>query len=157
MSVSAIKIAIASELGDLLSISPAFQNSYKMHTSYVLTYYPVFTSEHKALSGKTSLLFAVEKSYNLVGSMDEILKELDAEKAQITVSTEIRRFNKPVTIVQGLQDNKDVISLTKYLKNKIGTGGTFKEGKIMLQGNHKGEVVNLLMAFGFDEKIIAIR
>ena len=89
--------------------------------------------------------------------MDEILKELDAEKAQITVSTEIRRFNKPVTIVQGLQDNKDVISLTKYLKNKIGTGGTFKEGKIMLQGNHKGEVVNLLKAFGFDEKIIAIR
>ena len=24
----------------------------------------------------------------------------------------------------------------------------------MLQGNHKGEVVNLLKAFGFDEKII---
>ena len=48
--------------------------------------------------------------------MDEILKELDAEKTQITVSTEIRRFNKPVTIVQGLQDNKDVISLTKVLE-----------------------------------------
>ena len=77
-----------------------------MHTSYVLTYYPVFTSKHKALSGKTSLLFVVEKSYNLVGSMDEILKELDAEKAQITVSTEIRRFNKPVTIVQGLKMTK---------------------------------------------------
>ena len=29
MSVSAIKNAIASELRDLLSISPAFQNSYK--------------------------------------------------------------------------------------------------------------------------------
>lgn len=99
----------------------------------------------------------MEKSYNLEGSMDEILRELDAEKAQITVSTEIRRFNKPVTIVQGLQDNKDVLSITKNLKNKIGTGGTFKEGKIMLQGNHKDEVAKFLKALGFDEKIIAIR
>ena len=114
-------------------------------------------TRHKALSGKTSILIVVEKSYNLVGSMDEILRELDAEKAQITVSTEIRRFNKPVTIVQGMLDNKDALSITKYLKNKIGTGGTFKEGKIMLQGNHKGEVAKLLIAFGFDEKIIAIR
>lgn len=114
-------------------------------------------ARHKALSGKTSILIVVEKSYNLVGSMEEILKELDAEKAQITISTEIRRFNKPVTVVQGLQDNKDAPMITKNLKNKIGTGGTFKEGKIMLQGNHKDEVAKLLIAFGFDEKIIAIR
>ena len=123
----------------------------------VLTYYCVSKLLHKALSTKTSIVVVVEKSYNLEGSMDEILRELDAEKAQITVSTEIRRFNKPVTIVQGLQDNKDVLSITKNLKNKIGTGGTFKEGKIMLQGNHKGEVAKFLIALGFDEKIIAIR
>jgi len=124
---------------------------------FVLTYYYVSKLLHKALSTKTSIVVVVEKSYNLEGSMDEILRELDAEKAQITVSTEIRRFNKPVTIVQGLQDNKDVLSITKNLKNKIGTGGTFKEGKIMLQGNHKGEVAKFLIALGFDEKIIAIR
>jgi translation initiation factor 1 len=114
-------------------------------------------TRHKALSSKTSILIVVEKSYNLEGSMDEILRELDAEKAQITVSTEIRRFNKPVTIVQGILDNKDALSITKYLKNKIGTGGTFKEGKIMLQGNHKDKVAKLLIAIGFDEKILAIR
>ena len=124
---------------------------------FVLTYYRVSKLLHKALSTKTSIVVVVEKSYNLEGSMEEILRELDAEKAQITVSTEIRRFNKPVTIVQGLQDNKDVLSITKNLKNKIGTGGTFKEGKIMLQGNHKGEVAKFLIALGFDEKIIAIR
>jgi translation initiation factor 1 len=86
--------------------------------------------------------------------MDDILNELDTEKAQITVSKDIRRFNKPVTIVQGLQNHKDVRSITKQLKNKIGTGGTFKEGKIILQGNHKEAVVKLLIALGFDEKVI---
>jgi translation initiation factor 1 len=99
-------------------------------------------------------LFTVERSYNLVGSMDDILNELDTEKAQIIVSKDIRRFNKPVTIVQGLQNHKDVRSITKQLKNKIGTGGTFKEGKIILQGNHKESVVKLLVALGFDEKVI---
>jgi translation initiation factor 1 len=104
-----------------------------------------------------SKLIVVEKSHDLVESMDEILRELDAERAQIAVSTEIRRFNKPVTIVQGLENNKDVLSITRNLKSKIGTGGTFKDGKIMLQGNHKGEVAKLLIAFGFNEKIVAIR
>ena len=99
-------------------------------------------------------MFTVERSYNLVGSMDDILNELDTEKAQITVSKDIRRFNKPVTIVQGLQNHKDVRSITKQLKNKIGTGGTFKEGKIILQGNHKEAVVKLLITLGFDEKVI---
>lgn len=130
---------------------------YKLFSSYVLTYYWVFQRRHKALSSKMSKLIVVEKSYDLVESMDEILRELDAERAQIAVSTEIRRFNKPVTIVQGLENNKDVLSITRNLKSKIGTGGTFKDGKIMLQGNHKGEVAKLLKALGFNGKIIAIR
>ena len=130
---------------------------YKLFSSYVLTYYCVFKLRHKALSSEMSKLIVVEKSHDLVGSMDEILRELDAERAQIVVSTEIRRFNKPVTIVQGLENHKDVLSITKNLKSKIGTGGTFKDGKIMLQGNHKGEVAKLLIAFGFNEKIVAIR
>jgi translation initiation factor 1 len=130
---------------------------YKLFSSCVLTYYWVFQRRHKALSSKMSKLIVVEKSHDLVESMDEILRELDAERAQIAVSTEIRRFNKPVTIVQGLENNKDVLSITRNLKSKIGTGGTFKDGKIMLQGNHKGEVAKLLIAFGFNEKIVAIR
>jgi translation initiation factor 1 len=98
----------------------------------------------------------VERSFNPAGSLDDILKELDTEKATITVSKDIRKFNKPVTIVQGLQNHKDVQSITKLLKNKIGTGGTFKDGKIILQGNHKEAVTKLLIALGFDEKVIVV-
>lgn len=98
----------------------------------------------------------MERSSNPVGSMDDILNELDTEKATITVSKDIRKFNKPVTIVQGLQSHKDVRSITKLLKNKIGTGGTFKDGKIILQGNHKEAVIKLLIALGFDEKVIVV-
>jgi translation initiation factor 1 len=99
----------------------------------------------------------VERSYN-PGSMNEILNKLDAEKAVITVSKDIRKFNKPVTIVQGLQEYKaaDIRSIAKQLKNRIGTGGTFKEGKIILQGNHKEAVIKLLIENGFDKKAIVV-
>lgn len=90
--------------------------------------------------------------------MNEILNELDNEKAMITISKDIRKFNRPVTIVQGLQGYKavDIRSITKNLKNKIGTGGTFKEGKIILQGDHKEAVIKLLFEYGLDEKTIVI-
>jgi translation initiation factor 1 len=99
----------------------------------------------------------VEKRYN-TSSMNEILNELDNEKAMITISKDIRKFNRSVTIVQGLQGYKavDIRSITKNLKNKIGTGGTFKAGKIILQGNHKEAVIKLLLEYGFDEKTIVI-
>ena len=99
----------------------------------------------------------MEKSYN-TSTMNEILNELDNEKAMITISKDIRKFNRPVTIVQGLQGYKavDIRSITKNLKNKIGTGGTFKEGKIILQGDHKEAVIKLLLEYGFDEKTIVI-
>ena len=93
-----------------------------------------------------------------MSSINEILNELDNEKAMITISKDIRKFNRPVTIVQGLQGYKavDIRSITKNLKNKIGTGGTFKEGKIILQGDHKEAVIKLLLEYGFDEKTIVI-
>lgn len=60
--------------------------------------------------------------------------------------------------MQCLQGYKavDIRSITKNLKNKIGTGGTFKEGKIILQGNHKEAVIKLLLEYGFDEKTIVM-
>jgi translation initiation factor 1 len=99
----------------------------------------------------------VERRYN-PGSMDDILNELDAEKATVIISKDMRKFNKPVTIVQGFQNYKadDIRSITKRLKNRIGTGGTFKEGKIILHRNHKEAVVKLLIENGFDEKVIVV-
>ena len=48
-------------------------------------------------------------------SMDELTKELDRQSARIRISKDTRRFNKPVTIIAGLQDNKDAPAITKKL------------------------------------------
>ena len=89
-------------------------------------------------------------------SMDDILRELDREKANIVISKEIRRYNKPTTILRGLQDRTDIESITKELKTKIGTGGTYKDGLIILQGDHREAVKGLLISKGFNENSIQI-
>jgi translation initiation factor 1 (eIF-1/SUI1) len=58
-------------------------------------------------------------------SIDNILRELDREKTNVIISEEIRRYKKSTTIVRGLQDRTDKESITRELKTKLGTGGTY--------------------------------
>jgi len=88
--------------------------------------------------------------------MEDVLRELDKEKIEIVISKVIRRFNKPATIVRGLHDRKDVESITRDLKMKIGTGGTYKDKQIILQGDHRESVKTILLAKGFEEKSIEV-
>ncbi|MEW5841039.1 stress response translation initiation inhibitor YciH [Nitrososphaera sp.] len=89
-------------------------------------------------------------------SMDELVRELDKERARIIISKDIRRYNKPTTVISGLQDRKDAPEITKKMKTKIGTGGTFKDGKIILQGDHRDTVKAMLIAMGFGEDAIEV-
>ncbi|MBU5537636.1 MAG: stress response translation initiation inhibitor YciH [Candidatus Aenigmatarchaeota archaeon] len=78
--------------------------------------------------------------------------EREAEKIRIT--TEMRRFSKPITIIEGIVENaKDV---AKQLKSKLACGGTVKEGHIELQGDHKNKVKDILVKLGYSEEQIEI-
>ena len=89
-------------------------------------------------------------------SMDYILRELDKEKIHIVISKDIRRFGKIATVVKGLQGRKDIELITKEIKTKIGTGGTYKDGRIVLQSDHCQYVKKFLLQKGYKEKSIEV-
>jgi translation initiation factor 1 len=91
-------------------------------------------------------------------SIKDILDELDKESARIVISKEIRgRYKKTSTVVRGTEhDSKEAEVLTSELKTKIGTGGTYKEGQIILQGDHREAVKQLLIKKGFNEQTIEV-
>jgi translation initiation factor 1 len=89
-------------------------------------------------------------------SMDELIKEIEKEEAAIVITKDIRKYRKPVTVISGLQERKDLKDITKQLKTKIGTGGTFKEGQIILQGDHRETAKGLLAQMGFKEEAIEV-
>jgi len=81
-----------------------------------------------------------------VNSISYALKELDKSISNIFVYTDVKKFNKPITIIQGLKDKDLIRIILRELKKKIGTGGTYKNGLIILQGNHQEYVKKFLMA-----------
>ena len=81
--------------------------------------------------------------------LDDILRELDAQaEATATVTLESRRYGKAVTIIDGLEGRSDVPSLLKALKQRLATGGSTKEGRIELQGDHRRRAIGILAEHG---------
>ncbi len=100
---------------------------------------------------------AIDMSEDSYGnSISDLLKELDREKARILISKVTRKYNKPVTVVSGLEDMLEAESMSKELKKVIGTGGTYKDGKILLQGDHRDRVKEYLVAKGFHKEAIEV-
>ena len=94
------------------------------------------------------------------GGFDELLNEaesaIEQEEIKIKIFLEQRSFGKEVTVISGLPEGTNTKDLIKYLKTKIGTGGTFKNGVIELRGDVRKRVKELLVKWGFKEDQIEI-
>ena len=65
-----------------------------------------------------------------------------------------RGGGKIVTIIKGLvHENEIMVNLTKELKKRCGVGGSFKENKILIQGNKRDLVKEILSKKGYDVKL----
>lgn len=96
-------------------------------------------------------------SKDLGEGFEDIIAELDREQARVKVRMEMRRFGKPTTIVEGLKMNeKDLQELGTQMKKSLATGGTVKDGIVILQGDHRERVAEILKQKGFAESSIEV-
>ncbi len=84
-----------------------------------------------------------------------VVRSLPPQQQTIYLHRESKgRGGKTVTLVKNLVLSEDDLkSLAKQLKQVCGTGGTFKDGVIEIQGEHREKIAEVLKQMGYKVKI----
>lgn len=85
------------------------------------------------------------------GSTVDEVETLPKGQQKLRVGVERKnRGGKVVTVVAGFQGREDDLKeLGKLLKTKCGVGGAVKDGEILIQGEWKARIIELLHTEGY--------
>ncbi len=64
-----------------------------------------------------------------------------------------KRKGKPITILEGYTGaTEDFKALAKDIKKQLSVGGSFKDDKIIIQGDYRDKIMSILKDMGFQVK-----
>jgi len=87
-----------------------------------------------------------------------VCETIAKESQKIIVTSIKKKFGKINTVVKGIDEKEiNLRDLAKKLKTEFACGGTAKEGRIELQGDHKQKVKERLVQIGFAPETIEIQ
>lgn len=87
-----------------------------------------------------------------------VWESLAKENQTIEIKRIKKKFGKISTLVEGINKKEiDIKELGKKLKSRLACGGTVKNDKIELQGNHAEKVKEELIRLGFNPSSIKIQ
>jgi len=113
-------------------------------------------SKHKNTGG---LVYSTNPDYVRENEQKENAKTattLPPAKQNLRITRDKKnRSGKEVTLISGFTGSEtDLTELSKTLKTKCGTGGTVKDGEILIQGDFRVKVQGILTAMGYKARSI---
>ncbi|RUT77684.1 translation initiation factor [Ancylomarina longa] len=107
-----------------------------------------------AKKNKKNIVYSTNPDYNYEYNEDAKEETLPPKQQKLKVMLDKKqRKGKAVTLVEGfIGDTDDLKELGKMLKSKCGVGGSVKDGGILIQGDHRDKVMELLKSDGYQVK-----
>ena len=102
---------------------------------------------------RLNVVYSTNPDFNYEQEEEEETATPDKKQQKLRVSIEKKgRGGKTVTLVNGfIGSEDDRKELGKLLKTKCGVGGSVKDGEIIIQGEFKQRVIELLKAEGYTQ------
>jgi translation initiation factor 1 len=103
---------------------------------------------------RNGVVFSTNSDYQFSYQKDNEQSTLPPQQQNLKVQLDKSgRAGKQVTLVTGfVGKTADLEALTKLLKTKCGVGGSAKDGEILIQGDARTKIAELLSKEGFKVK-----
>ena len=102
---------------------------------------------------RLGVVFSTNPDFNYTTSEDAEAETLAPERQNLKIWLDRLKGGRVATVVRGFVGSDDDLSaLGKELKKSCGVGGTAKDGEIIIQGDHRDRVVDLLTKAGYQCK-----
>ena len=103
---------------------------------------------------RINVVYSTNPNYQYEEEQDDVQETLPNNQQVLYVSIDKKqRAGKEVTLIEGfVGDEDDLKELGKLLKSKCGVGGTVKDGEILIQGNFRDKIIEILQKEKFGVK-----
>lgn len=107
----------------------------------------------KNKKNRVGIVYSTDPDYDYRYEQEQQEEEIPADQQKLRVLLDRKkRKGKEVSLITGFVGPEDRLKeIGKMLKTKCGVGGSVKEGEILIQGDHRDRIVELLKEEGFTQ------